>query len=186
VLEARTLEVAAGGPARDGDLLWRGPARDLVDVYLWSAPARGGPGLADLLARGRARPQLAVAAAALVVRDERAPWSLAGGASAALAHAAGELLREAAPETAGLLHTSFAASEGYGLGPYPASDLYRGEGVELGLSIAAAAAADLEYPAPDAVPDRRSARRGGHDHGRARGRSARRPRRGRLSGLKQP
>ncbi|HSK05848.1 MAG TPA: caspase family protein [Kofleriaceae bacterium] len=140
VLEARTLEIAAGGPARDGDLLWRGPVRDLVDIYLWSAPARGGPGLADLLERVRARPQLAEAAITLAVRDERAPWSLAGGASAALARAAGELLCEAAPETAGLLHTSFAASEGYGLGQHPASGLYRGDGVELGLSISAVAA----------------------------------------------
>lgn len=140
VLEARTLEVAAGERARDGDLLWRGPVRDLVDVYLWSAPAHGGPGLAELLERVRARPQLAEAVGALVVHDDGAPWSLAGGASAALARAAGELLCEAARETAGLLHTSFTAAEGYGIGQHPALSLYRGDGVELGLAVAAAVA----------------------------------------------
>ncbi len=140
VLAAHTLEVAGGAPARDGDLLWRGPVRDLVDIYLWVAPARGGRGLAELLKPALGQPPLAEAAGALVVRDEGAPWSLAGGASAALARAAGELLRAAAPETAGLLHTSFAAAERYGIGRHPASGLYRGHGVELGLSITAVAA----------------------------------------------
>jgi hypothetical protein len=140
VLEARTIEVAAGAAARDGDRLWRGRVQDLVDIYLWIAPAHDGRGLAELLAPALARAELAEALDALVVRDDRAPWSLAGGASAALARAAGELLRQAAPETAGLLHTSFVAAEGYGVGQHPASGLYRKprHGVALGLSIEAA------------------------------------------------
>ncbi len=144
VWQARTLELAAGAAAADGELLWRGPVQDLVDIYLWIAPAPDPEGgaprqdrrrLAALLAEACARPAIAEAAGALVVRDPEAPWSLAGGASAALAQAAGELLRDAAPETAGLLHTSFVAAEGYGVGRHPRSGLYHGHGVALGLSI---------------------------------------------------
>jgi len=137
VYAARTLEVAAGAPAHDGELLWRGPAQGFVEIYLWIAPARGGAGLGELLAAALARPAPALAQAidALVARDAQARGSLAGGASAALAHAAGELLRAAAPGTAGLLHTAFVAAEGLGLGRWPASGLYRALGAELGLSI---------------------------------------------------
>jgi Caspase domain len=138
--QAHTLEVAAGAPARDGDLLWRGPVQDVVDLYLWIAPAGGDrPGLAELLDQARGKPAITEAAGALVIRDPHAPWSLVGGATAALAQAAGELLRRAAPETMGLLHTSFVAAEDYGIGDHPASGLYRGHGATLGLSIAAAA-----------------------------------------------
>ena len=135
VYQARTLRFAAEGP-HGGELLWRGPVRDLLDIYLWAAPDRGERGLAELLAPALARADVGEALDALVVRDDAAPWSLAGGASMALARAAGELLRDAAPGTAGLLHTSFAAHERYGIGRQPATGLYRGEGVTFGLWIA--------------------------------------------------
>jgi Caspase domain len=145
VWQAHTLVVTPGVAIADHEILWRGPVQDLVEIYLWVAPAPdgggggsegGGPELAELLAAAaRARPAVAEAIGALVVRDPQAPWSLTSGACAALAQAVNKLLRVTVPGIAGLLHTSYVAAEDYGIGRHPASKLYHGLGVTLGLSI---------------------------------------------------
>jgi hypothetical protein len=141
VYQARTLELAAGAAPVDAPL-WRGPVQELVDVAIWIGPGRVGGGgrgeLGALLeAAAGAGSELGRAVDALVVDEARAVGDLAGGACAALARAAGELLRAGAPGTAGFLHASFTAAAGYGVGRHPAAGLYRAEDVELGLAIEA-------------------------------------------------
>lgn len=133
VFLAKTLRFAAG--VHDGESLWSGPVQDLVDIYLWIAPDRDGRGLGELLApvlASRADVQEALAA---LVCGAGESGSLAGGAGMALARAAAEVLCEAEPRTEGLLHTSFGAHEGYGVGRR-AGGGYRAHGAAFGLAIA--------------------------------------------------
>lgn len=137
---ARTVRIAPGAPARDDGVLWRGPARDLVEIYLWAAPDPGGaPDLAELLAAARGAPGIGEAIDALVVADERAPWALAAGACAALANLAARRLRAVAPGAEGLVHASLVAADDHGL---VRRTRYRAHGVELALAIA------IEPPGP--------------------------------------
>jgi hypothetical protein len=141
--EARTFRIGGTEPA--GPLeLWRGTARDLIEIFVWVGLDPGGElgarpelaALAALLAPELERAEIREALDALVVTDERAPWALAAGACAALANAAWARL----PGAAGLAHLAFPLAD-----PPRHLARYRGPGVELDLEIADAVA---RAPAP--------------------------------------
>jgi hypothetical protein len=132
--EAHTFRLDGAAPA-GGLELWRGAARDLIEIFVWATPEPAGrPDLRDLLAPAFERPEIretmGEAIDALVVSDEQAPWAMAAGACAALANAAGVCLRAALPDAAGLVHLSFPLAD-----PPRHLSRYRAPGVELDLEL---------------------------------------------------
>lgn len=118
-------------------LLYLGPVRDFVDICLWvSRDTSGSQALADLLAGRTDTPAVKDAAATLLATaGVTAPWIAAVGASAVLARVAYELIARTSGASIGLYRTSFLASEGFGVGRYPAKGLYRAQDLSFALQI---------------------------------------------------
>lgn len=121
----------------DNALLYDGPVRDFLDIYLWvSSETTPGPDLSALLA-SRAN-DVAVKDALAALRASAgatAPWVTAVGAGAVLARSSYDAIRTASGSPIGLYRTSFLAQEQYGAGRHPRQGLYRADDVSFSLVV---------------------------------------------------
>jgi hypothetical protein len=112
---ARTFHCTRGPDgalrALDDDVLWLGPAQELVDVYLWTSSGIDGDDLDELLRRHAGTPRMRDAVSALCDRTGARASSLRSAGSTALAVLACDLLHRVARDVRGLIRTSFAPAQ---------------------------------------------------------------------------
>jgi hypothetical protein len=121
----------------DNALLYDGPVRDFLDIYLWvSSETTPGPDLSALLASRANDAAVKDALAALrASAGATSPWITAVGAGAVLARASYDAIRTASGSPIGLYRTSFLAEEQYGAGRHPRQGLHSADDVSFSLVV---------------------------------------------------
>ena len=130
----RLREVADGPRNLANPVVFHGPVRDFIDLFLWvSRDARGSRDLAQLLAQrttGRALRD-AVRPLSIDRAPPGVPWVAAAGASAIAARIAHDTLIDAVGASRALYRTAFCADQRYGTGRHPRA----GHGVAWSLVV---------------------------------------------------
>jgi hypothetical protein len=121
----------------DNALLYDGPVRDFLDIYLWvSSETTPGPDLSALLASRANDAAVKDALAALrASAGATSPWITAVGAGAVLARASYDAIRTASGSPIGLYRTSFLVEEQYGAGRHPRQGLHSADDVSFSLVV---------------------------------------------------